>query len=388
MACLYPLKLGVKDRNGRELKVDCGRCLSCLIKKTKYLEFIAKKEALETYRKKQGIAFITLTYTDENLWMSVPKNKNLKKYTEIIKDRKPRKDFIKVKIKDYLNNETALEWIVQNGVNTLNRKDLTNYIKRIRAEMQRNNDRKEIKILYCGEYGNDNYRSHYHLIIFGLSKEEATMYSKGAWKEGMQEIGALGQGGIRYLIDYINKSQDYKLRNELYEKRGVEKPFIYHSINFGKKWIDENSDELVKNDFTYWVKGEKRLIPTQVIKYICCKKGLNEKAFYSKLFRQIDNDTREKRGEKSVEQYLFDEKQKKEESIYTEIRQKGEKSISPEYKVQIAQAERPKTTRIWTKDTCKNSAYKELLRRQKISDAKENKRVKKANTTLLPDDIF
>lgn len=53
------------------------------------------------------------------------------------------------------------------------RKDIQDFIKRFRTYLDRNENKKKIRIFYAGEYGERNNRPHAHLIIYGWTDKNA-----------------------------------------------------------------------------------------------------------------------------------------------------------------------------------------------------------------------
>lgn len=378
MACCYQIELPIKDRNGNPIKVDCGHCLSCLIAKQTYLEFITKKELLEYYKKGQGASFVTLTYNEDNLPLIVPKElvKN-ETYEKIKQKDKEREDIVIVRPKNIKNDITLIK-VMQTGINTLVKKDLQKTLKRMRRNMQYVKYNNDFKTIYCGEYGDTFGRSHYHLILLGICQEEAKQFLLPAWKnQGMIDIGVLAPGGLRYVINYVSKNTSSKEEQKIYEEKGVQKPFIYHSVNMGKKWLLENADKLIKNNFLITSNEKQILAPKKIIKYICAIKGINDKYFYNKYFREKDKETENIRENKTLEQWLYDEKLLKEMQNYEAIRSQSERPISPKYIVKMQEGRsyfRPKSQRYFTKENCKNNYSKEIIRRIKISDTLQAKK--------------
>lgn len=371
MACCYQIELPIKDRNGNFIKVDCGHCLSCLIAKQNYLEFIAKKEQLEYYKKGQGASFITLTYNEDNLPLIVSKDlvKNEISYPVIQKNQK-RKDICIVRPGEIKNDITLLK-VMETGINTLYKRDLQLTLKRMRRNMQYSNYSNDFKTIYCGEYGDTFGRSHYHLILLGICQEEAKQFLLPAWNNmGMVDIGVLAAGGLRYVINYVSKNTCSKEEKKIYEEKGVQKPFIYHSVNMGKKWLLKNAEELIKNNFMIYANGKKILAPKKIIKWICTNKGLNEKYFFNKYFRNLKDQTENIRENKSLEQWLYDEKILKEMQNYEAIRSNMERPIDPQYIAKMQEGRcyfRPKDQRYFTQENCKNKYTKKLVKANNIS---------------------
>lgn len=147
------------DTNGIITPFSCGQCLCCRINKAREWKH---RILLEMTEHKQN-AFITLTYQDENL----PKN------------------------------------------GTLSRKDLTNFLKRLRHFAEPN-----FRYFAVGEYGEDTYRPHYHLAAFGWNPMNHERVAK-TWKKGWTMTGDLNNNSAAYLVGYttskVGKIQDTKL---------------------------------------------------------------------------------------------------------------------------------------------------------------------------------
>lgn len=105
------------------IKIPCGQCRGCRMDNCRQW---ADRMMMELDHSKKSV-FLTLTYNDENLPMRY----------------------------DMTTGEV---------VNTLQKRDLTNFFKRLRKRFKG----KEIRYYACGEYGSNTHRPHYHIIIFGL----------------------------------------------------------------------------------------------------------------------------------------------------------------------------------------------------------------------------
>ena len=112
MSCINPLQLSViSDGRKKNIEVSCGHCLNCMIKKESQIEFLAKRELVDNYRKGLSAAFCTLTYDDNH----IPFN--------------------------------------ENGFVTLRRKDVQNFLKNMRRQMEYYKVERKFKVLYCGNVG-------------------------------------------------------------------------------------------------------------------------------------------------------------------------------------------------------------------------------------------
>lgn len=187
--CLYPIKL--KEQN---FSVDCGRCINCIKKRKKEIAFRMMKE-YDNYDYKY---FITLTYDNEN----VP---------------------------------------IKEGILVLKRKDLVNYIKRIRERLYRMY-KKRIKLAYvaCGEYGTKKGRPHYHISL--LVDVPCERILKECWNFGKIDVQhAVSKATVLYTTAYTAKKEVYKNKYKWKEQKG-ERAFVGFSKGLGKEWILKHKD--------------------------------------------------------------------------------------------------------------------------------------------------
>lgn len=119
---------------------------------------------------------------------------------------------------------------------TLVRKDPQLFIKRLRKRYPSNN----IRTFYCGEYGGETRRPHYHALIFGLGptdKEKHTIKNGRVlwrsdkideiWGMGHCNFGQVSFQSAQYVAGYITK------------KIGGEKAKEHY------QWIDETSGRII-----------------------------------------------------------------------------------------------------------------------------------------------
>lgn len=384
--CPYKKEISIRDRNGDIIKVDCKKCLYCLIKKQSILEFYAKKELFEQYKAGKGASFITLTYSDDYEPIAIEKEivKNEKYYPLWNLKRKNgektiNEKYVMVRPKEIKNTET-LKRVINEGINTLYKKDFKNFMKNFRRQMEYHKYKGNFKYIYCGEYGDKLQRSHMHLIIMGLTQEESTIFTRKCWKYGLIDIGTLGNGGIRYLIDYVSKSQQTKEMKEKLDEKGVEPPFIYHSIKMGLDYIIKHATELYNNKFYYYngKTAKKTLIPISAIKTICNILNLN---YYKEIEKIMNEKEKEieyqaKIAKKEIGEYQYEKRIETEKRMYNNIRIDGKKSISPRYLTDIekeSKYNRPKSKKIKPANQLK---YYNIVKEIKKLETKNNEEVK------------
>ena len=148
----------------------CGWCLPCRINKARTWQHRIMLEA-KSHNKN---AFVTLTYSDEN----VPMN--------------------------------------DHGEQILLKYELQNFLKRLRKYYKS----ESIRYFAVGEYGDQTSRPHYHLCLFGLGKEDEEIIKK-AWTERGKEIGFVEVGDVepesaRYIAGYTIKKLTHKEDERLY----------------------------------------------------------------------------------------------------------------------------------------------------------------------------
>lgn len=181
MSCVHP-----KWIEWYSMFVPCGKCIAC--KKSRAKEWTARLIHELNYSSQS--LYVTLTYDEENF----PENGSISK------------------------------------------EELQKYIKRLRKRSE-----KALRYFACGEYGELSFRPHYHLIIFGLSYEDAEIVEK-CWTKGFCHIGSVTHESIAYVAGYVQK----KLK-DMREYVGIQKPFQVQSQRLGLKWAEDNKDFLEQN---------------------------------------------------------------------------------------------------------------------------------------------
>lgn len=209
--------------------IPCGYCLNCRKDKQQYYIDRAEYE----YKKRFTASFVTFTYDD--VW-------NLSNCA-------------------VLNPNGGLEYDIVDGIKkprfTLNYKDLTNFIDSIRKyiqfhpEIQNVMCQPDFSYLYCGEYGDVFNRNHFHVLFFGLDFAYCKKIIFERWKYGFIDVLPLLDGGIRYVVKYMDKQTFGSQAYEQYDSLGLARPRIGLSQGFGKGLLTDNIDYIKSHDFCY-----------------------------------------------------------------------------------------------------------------------------------------
>lgn len=176
MPCYHPLK-GWQSRStkgivfnpkdgyvDRPMSVPCGQCYGCRLERSRQWAMRCLHEA-SLY---ENNCFITLTYNKENL----PEDGSLKK------------------------------------------EHFQKFMKRLRKRFPT----KKIRYYHCGEYGEKNFRPHYHAIIFNLDFNDKELYTvrngenlytsktlEKLWPFGFSTLGSVTFESAAYVARYVMK---------------------------------------------------------------------------------------------------------------------------------------------------------------------------------------
>ncbi len=199
MPCYSPLE-GYKDiRTGgltfkktgtaQSLTVSCGGCLGCRLDHALMWSLRIVHEST-LYQDTNGNAFVTLTYRDIG---------------ECDIDQRERGHYI-----------PANYSLVPDHV--------TKFIKRLRRQHTQ-----KIKYFYCGEYGDENQRPHYHLCLFNVSFPDKQLFKdvggiqtysspnlEKLWPYGFNTVQALCPETASYVSRYSLKKVTGKRAKEHY----------------------------------------------------------------------------------------------------------------------------------------------------------------------------
>ena len=138
MRCHKPIYIEKKGRISA-IPVNCGKCVYCKKRRVNSWVFRMTEEEKVSF----SSYFITLTYDNKN----VP--------------------------------------VTKNGFMTLNKKDVQDYMKRLRYFHEKKSDKKLV-YYFAGEYGPKTFRPHYHAIVFNVMDPE--LFGK-AWQKGQVVVG-------------------------------------------------------------------------------------------------------------------------------------------------------------------------------------------------------
>lgn len=192
---------GHKSLSDSHLSLPCGRCMGCRLEKSRQWAVRIMHEA-SLY---EDNCFVTLTFDDKHLGTMCP-----------------------------------------NG--SIDRKHMQDFMKRLRQKFK---DRR-IRVFYCGEYGDDFGRPHYHLCLFNIDFPDKTYWKSingfnyyisdvlsDIWSFGHNVISDLTFESAAYVARYCTKKINGSLAEDHYKGRTPE--FCQASLKpgIGSDWIDK-----------------------------------------------------------------------------------------------------------------------------------------------------
>lgn len=201
-----------EDKRNEYIPFPCGKCPNCMRRRTSGWSYRLVKEG----ERSNSALFITLTYNTE----SVP--------------------------------------ISKNGYMTLDKTDLQKFFKRLRKLTN-----EKIRYYAVGEYGSQNLRPHYHLIMFNAT----TRNVENAWKLNGVDIGSIYIGdvsdaSIGYTLKYMTK--EGKIPMHIHDDRKKEFSIMSKGIGanyLSKKMINWHKKDLENRMYIPLKDGKKIAMP-------------------------------------------------------------------------------------------------------------------------------
>lgn len=224
----------INEESIKILRIPCGKCIGCRLD---YSKQWALRCLSETKTSGQSW-FITLTYDDEHLYTP----------SEMV---------------DRAGNVYPR---LESWRGCLKPKDMTDFLKRLRSYWKYHYNQENIRFFYCGEYGGEGQRPHYHMIIFNLPipKEELKplfisdnydqIYEckliQDIWQNGIISIGEVTFSSCAYVARYITKKQFGSQAEIEYCKNGQIPEFVRMSRKpgLGKAYFDQAAPDIYQTD--------------------------------------------------------------------------------------------------------------------------------------------
>lgn len=241
MGCFKPLKahrlddgsisFKAKFGEGDALQLACGQCIGCRIDRSKMWAVRCMHEA-SLY---ENNCFITLTYSDEHL----PENGNL----------------------DYTHFQK--------------------FMKRLRKRFSKRN----IRFYMCGEYGELNWRPHFHAILFNFKFDDLEVWKKTGsgskiyrsksleeiWPFGHSSVGEVTLQSAGYVARYVMKKINGDMAKTHYERVNSDTGEVIHLIpefnrmslkpGIAQGWFDKFYQDVYPADAVVMEGGQKMRPP-------------------------------------------------------------------------------------------------------------------------------
>jgi hypothetical protein len=271
---VYKCKSDAYDYSYRPITLPCGNCIGCRLDK-------ARTWALRNYHESQmssGSCFITLTFGDEATIDNVFRLDQFKNLSRNAKFKEARK-----------------------RVNTLVRGDFSAFIKRLRKELREGYEyydengirrffrlRRGLRFYACGEYGDLNFRPHYHALIYNfdfpgkkyIATERGNVYwthpvLERAWGYGFVYISDFTINTSSYVSRYVTKKINGRLKDEWYRGLEPEYQVCSNRPGIGRSWFDKFHKDVYPTD--------EVLYPTRKGKQVKMKPPKYYDALYDKF---------------------------------------------------------------------------------------------------------
>lgn len=212
----------------KAFSVPCGKCMGCRVSRAQEWQTRLVHEA----KSHNATGFLTLTFSDDHL----PDNYSV------------------------------------------STRDLQLFLKRYRKFLGHSG----LRYFACGEYGEQNWRPHYHLAVFGHSFSDLVPWRRTKsghvtyrsqelerlWPYGHCEIGTLTPQSAGYIAKYITKKVTGERAAEHYRRVHpltgeicqLTPEFLVMSKGIGATWFDRYAMDAFPSDFVI-VDGQKRPVP-------------------------------------------------------------------------------------------------------------------------------
>lgn len=195
------IKFGRNPNSQPEIKLSCSRCIGCKLEQSRQWAVRLMHEA----QMHEVNCFLTLTFNDESLQKMCPDG-------------------------------------------SLNKRHMQLFMKRLRKKFPK----RVIRYYYCGEYGENFSRPHYHLILFNLDFPDKKLFKQhndtkyytsdilaDIWPYGFNIIGEVTFESASYVARYVTKKINGDNSESHY--KGKAKEFGQASLKpgIGHSWIEK-----------------------------------------------------------------------------------------------------------------------------------------------------
>lgn len=247
-------EIAIQDGH-KYIQIPCNKCWACQLRYSGEWATRIMKEA----EKYQNNWFITLTYGDHSLPIA--------EKVEWDNYEKDPQDPFGERIKTHEIRENDGTW-----QGTLYPKDMETFLNSLRKHF-RDKGHEGVKYFYCGEYGSETHRPHYHIILMNCPLDPGSFYKphvdknfKAHWKsKELEHLWADGEKGKRickghvdvaelewscaaYVARYCTKKLNMENDKTEYLEHGLLPEFIRMSKGIGMDYLEKNIDSIYKND--------------------------------------------------------------------------------------------------------------------------------------------
>lgn len=251
MSCVNPFKIR-NPRTNEPVTVPCGYCMSCRVAKRSQLQLLCTLELQSVYQKLGSASFLTLTYKDSE----IPDNYN---------SPSPERHALYKELRSFCK----AKHIVPPAENSSLRKtDASLFLKRFRVNLERMYpdyaSKHEVKFILVGEYGGQIGRPHMHCILFDCDSAIAEKVARKSWTKGIVDCGALCQGGLRYVLDYIDSRAVGPESKARYDAAGIERPFMSRSCSLGFDYVFDHYKDFKDTEGFLFIKNKPVPLPASI----------------------------------------------------------------------------------------------------------------------------
>lgn len=130
---------------------------------------------------------------------------------------------------------------------------------------------KDFHYFCSAEYGGIFQRPHAHFLYFGLDFKDFEKFFKKHWKNGLITSLPILSGGVRYVVDYLNKSPQGENAKKEFDDNNICRPFMFNSQGIGFDWFFAHREEVADTGCI-----------------VCGARQVPVPSYYVRLFRQLD----------------------------------------------------------------------------------------------------